>query len=73
MCRRRGLKVNTGKRKVIVFGEVGPVYDVIPEVCLEQVQSLKYLKCMLNKNRTDDTDIEIKVYQSRKIDRGQTY
>ena len=45
VCRRRGLKVNAGKSKVIVLiGEEGLE-------CLEHVSEFKYLGCVLDRYR----------------------
>ena len=49
VCRRRGLKDNAGKSKVIVMnGEKGLEYEVHEDgVCLEHISKLKYLGCVL--------------------------
>ena len=51
VCRRRGLKVNAGKSKVMVLGrEEGlecEVY-VVDGFCLEHVSEFKYLGCVLD-------------------------
>ena len=50
MCRRRGLKVNASKSKVIVVGwEVG----LECEVCVDGMQ-LEYLGCVLDESGTDE-------------------
>ena len=43
VCRRRGLKVNVGKRKVMVLnGEEGLDYDVhVNGICLEHVSNIR--------------------------------
>ena len=47
MCRRRrGLKVNAGKSKVMVLdGKEGLKYEVCVDIHLEQVSKFKYLGC----------------------------
>ena len=53
MCRRRGLKVNAGKRKVMVM-KCDFHVDVI---CLESIFSeLKYLGCVLDESGTDGAE-----------------
>ena len=49
MCRRRGLKVNAGKSKVIVLGgDEGLECDVCADgIHLEHVSEFKYLGCVL--------------------------
>ena len=48
VCRSRGLKVNGGKRKVMVLnGEEGLQCEVyIDGICLEYVSEFKYLGCV---------------------------
>ena len=59
VCRRRGLKVNASKRKVMgLGGEEGLECD---EVCvdgmrLEHVSEFKYLGCVLEKSGTHETN-----------------
>ena len=47
MCRRRGLKVNAAKSKVMVLkGEEGLKCEFhVDGVCLEHVSEFKYLEC----------------------------
>ena len=51
VCRRRGLKFNAGKSKVMVLnGEEGLECEVhVDEIRLEHVSEFKYLKCVLDK------------------------
>ena len=55
MCRRRDLKVNVGKSKVMVLnGEEGLEYEVnIDGAQLEHVMELKYFDCVLDESGTD--------------------
>ena len=55
VCRRTGLKVNTGKSKVMVFnGEEGLECEVyIERICLEHVSEFKDLGCVLNESGTE--------------------
>ena len=48
VCRRRGLKINTGKSRVIVLnGEEGLECEVhVDGIRLEHVSEFKYLGCM---------------------------
>ena len=58
MYRRRGLKVNAGKSKVMVMnGEEGLVCVVhVDGVRLEHVSEFKYLACVLDEAGTDGTE-----------------
>ena len=55
VCRRRGLKVNAGQRKVMVLnGELGLECQVhVDWIRLEYVLGFKYLGCVLNESGTD--------------------
>ena len=55
VCRKRGLKVNAGKSKVMVMnGEEGfECEDYVDGIRLEQVSEFKYLGCILDKSVTD--------------------
>ena len=49
VCRRRGLKVNAGKNKVIVLdGEELECEVCVDRICLEHVSEFKYLGCVLD-------------------------
>ena len=58
VCRRRGLKVNAGKSKMMLLGgEEG----IESEVCvdgmpLEHVSEFKYLGCVLDEPGTDEAE-----------------
>ena len=56
VCRRRGLKPNAGKGKVIVLGvEEGLECEVCVDwIRLEHVSEFKYLGCVLDKSGTDE-------------------
>ena len=56
MCRRRGLKVNVGKGKVMMLGEerVLECEVCVDEVCLEHVAEFKYLGRVLYELGTDE-------------------
>ena len=56
VCRRRGLKVNAGKSKVMVLnGEEGLECKVhVDRIRLEHVLEFKYLGCVLDESGTDE-------------------
>ena len=58
VCRRRGLKVNAGKSKVMVLnGEEGLECEVsVDGVRLEHVSYFKYLGCVLDESGTDELE-----------------
>ena len=60
---RRGLKVNAGKRKVIVLGrEEGLEYEVcVDGIRLGHVSEFKYLGCVLDESGTDEAEYSRKV------------
>ena len=55
VCRRRGLKINAGKSKMIVLnGEEELECEVhVDGIRLEHVSEFKYLGCVLDKSGTD--------------------
>ena len=63
LCRRRGLKVNAGKSKVMVMiGEEGLECEVhVDGVRLERVSEFKYLGCTLDEAGTDGAECSRKV------------
>ena len=69
MCRRRELKINTGKRKVIVlYGDEGLECEVhVDGICLEHVSEFKYLGCVLDESGTDGAECNRKVASGRRI------
>ena len=58
VCRRRGLKVNAGKSKVMVLnGEEGLECEVhVDRIRLEHVSEFKYLGCVLDESGTDGAE-----------------
>src|SRR5678816_4329836 len=57
VCKRRGLKVNVDKSKVMVVSEDSPRCVVMLDtVQLEQVSEFKYLGYMLDEKGTDDAE-----------------
>ena len=56
MCKRRGLKVNAGKSKVMVLsrGEGLKCGVHVEWICLKHVSKFKYLECVLDKSGTDE-------------------
>ena len=69
VCRRRGLKVNTGKRKVMVLnGEEGLECEVlIHRIRLEHVSEFKYFGCVLDESCTDRAECNRKVASWRRV------
>ena len=69
MCRRRGLKVNAGKSKVMVLnGGEGLECEVqVDGVRLEYVSEFKYLGCVLDKSGTDEAECSRKVAIGRRV------
>ena len=69
VCRRRGLKVNAGKSKVMILnGEEGIEYEVhVNGVCLEYVSEFKYLGYVLDESSTDGAECSWKVASKRKV------
>ena len=67
--KRRGLKVNAGKSKVIVLGgEEGLECEVcIDGIRLERVSECKYLGCVLDESDTDEAECSRKVASGRKV------
>ena len=58
VCRRRGLKVNAGKSKVMVMnGEEGLECEVhVDGIRLEHVSEFQYLGCFLEESGTDEAE-----------------
>ena len=69
VCRRRGLKVNAGKSKVMVLGgEEGLECEVcIDRISLEHVSEFKYLGCVLDESGTDEAECSRKVAGGRRV------
>ena len=56
VCSRRGLRVNAGKKKVMILnGEEGLEREVsVDRVQLEHGPEFKYLECVLDESGTDE-------------------
>ena len=69
VCRRRGLKVNAGKSKVLVLnGEEGLECELhVNWVHLEHVSKFKYLKCVLDESSTDGAECSKKVVSGKRV------
>ena len=68
VCRRRGLRVNAGKSKVMVLGgEEGLKCEVcVDGICLEHVSEFKYLICVLDESDTDEAEFSRKEVGGRR-------
>ena len=71
VCRRRGLKVNTGKSKVMVLNGLdgtGLEYEVyVDGVHLKNVSEFKYLRYVLDKSGIDGVECSRKVASGRRV------
>src|SRR5678815_352953 len=68
VCKRRGLKVNVDKSKVMVVSEDSPQSEVMLDgEQLEQVSEFKYLGYVLDEKGTDDAECSRKVVNGRKV------
>ena len=69
VCRRRGLKANTGKNKVMVLGgeERLECKVCIDGIRLEHVSEFKYLGCVLDEPGADESECSRKVASRRKV------
>ena len=69
VCRRRCLKVNGGKSKVMLLGgdEVLECEVCVDGIRLEHVSEFKYLGCVLNESSTDEAEFNRKVASGRKV------
>ena len=67
--RRRGLKVNADKSKVMVLGgeEELECEVCIYRICLEHVLKFKYLGCVLDESGTDEAECSRKVVSGRRV------
>ena len=68
-CRKRGLKVNAGKNKVMVpNGEEGLECKVrVDGMRLEHVSEFKYLRCVLNESGTNEAECRRQVESGRRV------
>ena len=69
VCRRRGLKVNAGKSKMMLLnGKEGLECEIhIDGIHLEHVLEFKYLGCILDKYITDEAECSRKVASWRRV------
>ena len=69
VCRRRGLKVNEGKSKVMRLGrEKGLKCEVcVGRLRLERASEFEYLGSVLNKSCTDEAECSKKVASGRRV------
>ena len=69
VCRRRVLKVNTGKSKVMILNGVeGLECEVhVDGIRLENVSEFKYLGCVLDESGTDGAECSKKVASGRRV------
>ena len=69
VCRRRGLKFNASKSKVMVMnGEEGLECEVqVDGIRLEDVSELKYLGCFMCESGTDGAECSSKVGSGRRV------
>ena len=68
VCRRRGLKANTDKWKVMVLGrEEGLEYEVCIDNMIRACLGFKYLGCVLDKSGTDEAECHRKVMSGRRV------
>ena len=68
MCWRRGLKVNSGKSKVLLNRDEVLEYEAyVDGMQLEHVWEFKYLGCVLNESGTDKADCYRKVAIGKRV------
>ena len=69
VCRRRGLKVNAAKCKVMVLGEEGLLKCevCIDGICLELRLKFKYLVCVLDESGIDEAECSRRVASGRRV------
>ena len=69
MCRRRCLKVNAGKSKVMVLnGKEGLECEIhVDGIRLEHVSEFKHLGCVLDESGTDGAERSRKVASRRRV------
>ena len=75
VCKRRGLKVDAGKSKVVLLGgEEGLKCDVcVDGTRLEHVSQFKYLGCVLDESGTYEAKYSKKVASERRVAGAITY
>ena len=69
VCRRRGLKVNGVRKKVMVLGgKEGLECEVcVDGIRLEHVSEFKYLGCALDESGTNETECSRKVASGKMV------
>ena len=69
VCRRRSLKINASKSKVILLGrEEGLECEVcVDGICLEHVSEFEYVGCVLDETGTDEAECSRKVESGRRV------
>ena len=69
VCRRRGLKINAGKSKVMVLGgeERLECEVCVDGIRLEHVLEVKFLGCVLNESGTYEAEYSRKMASVRKV------
>ena len=69
MCRRRGLKVNPGKSKVMMMnGEERLECEIrVIGMQLEHASEFKYLGCVLNESSTDEAECRRKLAKGKRV------
>ena len=69
VCRRRGLKVDAGKSKLMVLGgEERLEYEVLVDgILFEHASEFKYLGCVLDESGTDEVECSRKVVSGRRV------
>ena len=69
VCKRRGLKVITGKIKMMVLnGEEGLGCEVhVDRIHLEYISKFNYMKCVLDESGTDGAECTRKVVSGRRV------
>ena len=66
VCRRRGVKVNAGKSKVMVLhGEEG--LKIEDRIRLEHVLEFEYLGCVLDESGTDGAEFSRKAASGKRV------
>ena len=72
VCRRRGLKVNAGKSKVMVLGgeEWLGCEICVDRICLEHVSKFKYLGYVVDRSGRDEAECTRKVVSGRSVAGG---
>ena len=69
VCRRRGLKVNEDKSKVMVMNEEeGLEFEIhIDRIHLKQISEFKYLGCLLDDSHTDKAECSTKLASEKSV------